>query len=279
MADEVDAAAGVDLGDLLLEDLGAADGAACGGHAGDEELDAVHLEDLLEAAPVGELEGHDGGADVERVEAEKAVAEDDGVLRGAVWGQGRQGVGTRKKKKRGRTFVVELLGLLVGGVGAIVLVEEGVDVFLVEPPGGQGWAGWAAGGRERTGAGAVEGAEGIDGGGGGGEDDGGMRGGVLGRGQRRRRERRAGEPVEERRGSKRASGVERVQQAGGWRAGGRWDGRQRFVRRFVRRVRLVHGPQRLVEGLLERGEVGRRQTGEPARDRRSGAGHRKSSGV
>ncbi|KAG6890737.1 hypothetical protein C0992_013120 [Termitomyces sp. T32_za158] len=78
VADEVDGAARVDLGDFCLEDFGAVDGAAGCGDAGDEDLGAVLLEDFGDAAPVGDLEGRDGGPDCDRVEAEEAVAKDDG---------------------------------------------------------------------------------------------------------------------------------------------------------------------------------------------------------
>ena len=87
----MDRAAGVDLADLALEHLGAVDGAARRGDARDEDLGAVRLERGLDAAPVRDLERRDGGAERDGVEAEEAVAEDDGVLwAGICWGSGRQ---------------------------------------------------------------------------------------------------------------------------------------------------------------------------------------------
>jgi hypothetical protein len=52
---KVDALARVDLLDLLFENFGSVDRAAGGGHAGDEDLGAIGLEDLLDTAPVGDL--------------------------------------------------------------------------------------------------------------------------------------------------------------------------------------------------------------------------------
>lgn len=85
VANEMDGTTGVDFRDFCLEDLCAVDGAACCWHAGDEDLGAVFLEDFFDAAPVGYLEGCDGGANCDGIEAEKTVTEDDGMLGGAIW--------------------------------------------------------------------------------------------------------------------------------------------------------------------------------------------------
>ena len=60
---EVNCPAGIDFLDPLLEDFGSVDGTARGRHAGDEHLGAVGLEDLFNAAPVGDLERGDGRTD------------------------------------------------------------------------------------------------------------------------------------------------------------------------------------------------------------------------
>jgi hypothetical protein len=77
----MDLTAGVGALDRLGEDAGAVDGGRRRGHAGDEDVRAGGLEDLLDAAPVRDLEGRDRGADGDLVETEEAVAEDDGILR------------------------------------------------------------------------------------------------------------------------------------------------------------------------------------------------------
>ena len=71
----------VGLVDLLHENLRAVDGAAGGGDAGDEDLRTVCLERVLDASPVRDLKGGDGRSEGDGVEAEKAVAEHDWVLR------------------------------------------------------------------------------------------------------------------------------------------------------------------------------------------------------
>ena len=83
--DEMDGSAGIYLGYACLEDLCTVDRAARGGDTGDEDLGAVLFEDLLDAAPVNDLEGGDGGSDGDRVKTEQAMAEDDGVAGGEIW--------------------------------------------------------------------------------------------------------------------------------------------------------------------------------------------------
>lgn len=65
----MDGTTGIYLGYACLEDFCAVDGTASSGDAGDEYLGAVLLEDLLDAAPVDDLEGGDGGPDGDGVEA------------------------------------------------------------------------------------------------------------------------------------------------------------------------------------------------------------------
>lgn len=84
--DQVDFSVGVDLGNALLEDLGAVDGTGGGGDAVDEDFDAAGFEDFFDAAPGGDLERGDGGPEGNGVEAEEAVAEDERVLGRAVCG-------------------------------------------------------------------------------------------------------------------------------------------------------------------------------------------------
>lgn len=86
MTNEVHLPSRVDLGYGLLEDLGAVDGAACGGHTGDEDFVSVLLEDFLDSAPVGDFQRSDGGSDGYCVESEESVAEDDRILRRLVCG-------------------------------------------------------------------------------------------------------------------------------------------------------------------------------------------------
>ena len=82
---EVNCPARIDFFDLLLEDFGSVDGTARGGHASDEHLSAVGLEDLFNTAPVGDLQRCDGGTNSDGVETEETVAEDDGIFGSEVW--------------------------------------------------------------------------------------------------------------------------------------------------------------------------------------------------
>lgn len=81
---------GVCLFDFVEEDFSSVDWGGCSGHASDEDLDTVVLEDGGDAAPVRHFEGHDGGANSDGVEAQETMAEDDGMGGGEVGlGRGR----------------------------------------------------------------------------------------------------------------------------------------------------------------------------------------------
>lgn len=76
----MDTAAGVYGGYFRLEDFGTFDGAAGGGDACNEDLCAVLLEDLLDAAPVGNLEGGYGRPDGDRVKTQQPVTKYDWIF-------------------------------------------------------------------------------------------------------------------------------------------------------------------------------------------------------
>lgn len=61
----------------MFKDFGAVYGAACSGYASDENLDAIFGEGIDDTAPVSDLEGSDRRADGDKVEAEKAMAENE----------------------------------------------------------------------------------------------------------------------------------------------------------------------------------------------------------
>ncbi len=93
-------ASGVCFADFLLEDLGAVDWAARRGHTRDENLSPVRLEHVLNPAPVRNLQGGNGQAERDGVEAEQPMTEYDGVLRACVCVQ-RRGVSVKHKTGRG----------------------------------------------------------------------------------------------------------------------------------------------------------------------------------
>lgn len=81
MSDEVDTPAGIRLGDSLLEDFGAVDGARRSGYAGDEDLCAVRLQHTLDSSPMSDLERSDSRPDGNRVESQQTMTEHDWIFR------------------------------------------------------------------------------------------------------------------------------------------------------------------------------------------------------
>ena len=72
--------------DIVEENHGSIAWAAGSRDTGDEYVATIRFEDFFDAPKVIHLEGGDGGADCEGVEAEQAVTEDDWVLYCTVYG-------------------------------------------------------------------------------------------------------------------------------------------------------------------------------------------------
>lgn len=79
--DEMNTPSRVNLGNLLLEYFCSVCGTASGRDASDKDFCAIFLEGLCYTTPMGYLEGCDSEPNGDMVETEKAMAEDDGILR------------------------------------------------------------------------------------------------------------------------------------------------------------------------------------------------------